>query len=75
MSVCLLATLDTKASLEALRQRQDRGAAVPQAAAGAAVPVRAAFDQGRVDGVLALGGSADTTIGTSAMRALPLGVP
>ena len=75
MSVCLLATLDTKASLEALRQRQDRGAAVTQAAAGAAALVRAAFDQGRVDGVLALGGSAGTTIGTSAMRSLPLGVP
>ena len=63
------------ASLESLRQRRDRGAAVTQAAAGAAVLVRAAFDQGRVDGVLALGGSAGTTIGTSAMRALPLGVP
>lgn len=63
------------ASLESLRQRRDRGAAVTQAAAGAAALVRAAFDQGRVDGVLALGGSAGTTIGTSAMRALPLGVP
>ena len=62
-------------SLEALRQQRDRGAAVTQAAAGAAVLVRAAFDQGRLDGVLALGGSAGTTIGTSAMRTLPLGVP
>ena len=62
-------------SLEALRQQQDRGAAVTQAAAGAAVLVRAAFGQGRLDGVLALGGSAGTTIGTSAMRTLPLGVP
>jgi uncharacterized protein (UPF0261 family) len=62
-------------SLEALRQQQDRGAAVTQAAAGAAILVRAAYNQGRVDGVLALGGSAGTTIGTSAMRTLPLGVP
>ena len=62
-------------SLEALRQQRDRGAAVTQAAAGAAALVRAAFDQGRLDGVLALGGSAGTTIGTSAMRTLPLGVP
>ena len=30
---------------------------------------------GRVDGVLGLGGSAGTTIGTAAMRALPFGVP
>ena len=62
-------------SLEALRQQRDRGAAVTQAAAGAAALVRAAFGQGRLDGVLALGGSAGTTIGTSAMRTLPLGVP
>jgi uncharacterized protein (UPF0261 family) len=31
--------------------------------------------QGKVSGVLSLGGSAGTTIGTAAMRALPLGVP
>ncbi len=62
-------------SLASLRQKRDRGAAVMQAAAGAAALIRAAFDQGRVAGVLALGGSAGTTIGTSAMRTLPLGVP
>lgn len=62
-------------ALDKLRQRRDRGAAVTQAAAGAAALVRAAFDQGRVQGVLALGGSAGTTIGTAAMRTLPLGVP
>lgn len=62
-------------SLETLRQKHDRGAAVTHAAAGAAALIRAAFDQGRVHGVLALGGSAGTTIGTSAMRTLPLGVP
>ena len=33
------------------------------------------YAEGRVDGILALGGSAGTTIGTSAMRALPFGVP
>jgi uncharacterized protein (UPF0261 family) len=65
----------TQTSLESLCQRRDRGAAVTQAAAGAAALVRAAFAQGRVDGVLALGGSAGTTIGTAAMRTLPLGVP
>src|SRR5262249_7089986 len=32
-------------------------------------------DQGQVAGVLGLGGSAGTTIGTAAMRALPFGVP
>ncbi len=36
---------------------------------------RVAQQPGKVAGVLGLGGSAGTTIGTAAMRALPLGVP
>ena len=63
------------ARLEDLQARGDRGAAVTTAAAGAAALVRRAFEEGRVSGVLALGGSAGSTIGTAAMRALPLGVP
>ena len=42
---------------------------------GAAHLVREHHAAGRVSGVLAIGGSAGTTIGTAAMRALPLGVP
>lgn len=53
----------------------DRGQAVNAAAAGAAKLVEDAFQSGRVDGVLAIGGSAGTTIGTAAMRHLPIGVP
>lgn len=53
----------------------DRGTAVNLAARGAATLVRQAWERGEVDGVLALGGSAGTTIGTAAMRALPIGVP
>src|SRR5262249_36490657 len=53
----------------------DRGQAVNGSAAEAAQLVRAAFDSGKVQGVLAIGGSAGTTIGTSAMRVLPIGVP
>jgi uncharacterized protein (UPF0261 family) len=48
---------------------------VTLAARGAAELVRAAFQRGEVDGVLALGGSAGTTIGTAAMRALPWECP
>lgn len=55
--------------------RGERGFAVTQAAAAAASFVQAAYLRGEVSGVLAIGGSAGTTIGTSAMRALPLGVP
>jgi uncharacterized protein (UPF0261 family) len=62
-------------SLAEVRARADRGYAVSQAAAGAARLVSEHFAAGRVAGVLALGGSAGTTIGTAAMRALPIGVP
>lgn len=62
-------------ALAMVREKNDRGQAVTAAATGAANLVAAAYARGDVDGVLALGGSAGTTIGTSAMRALPLGVP
>ena len=62
-------------TLQALRDQNDRGQAVTQAALGAANIVTAAHARGDVDGVLALGGSAGTTIGTAAMRVLPLGIP
>ena len=42
---------------------------------GAARIVSDLHRQGKVDGLLSLGGSAGTTIGTAAMRALPFGVP
>ncbi len=62
-------------SLEAMVAGNDRGAAVTRAAVGARNIVLEAHRTGHVDGVLGLGGSAGTTIGTAAMRALPLGVP
>lgn len=62
-------------SLAEIQQKQDRGFAVTAAAAGAAKIIAEDFSSGKVQGVLALGGSAGTTIGTTAMRALPLGVP
>ena len=58
-----------------MRQNADRGQAVTTAAAGAARLARDAHAKNDVAGVLALGGSAGTTIGTAAMKALPLGVP
>lgn len=62
-------------TLAALVAGGDRGAAVEAMARGAAVTVRGLFDAGRIHGVISLGGSAGTMIGTAAMRALPLGVP
>ncbi|HRX80011.1 MAG TPA: Tm-1-like ATP-binding domain-containing protein [Pirellulaceae bacterium] len=62
-------------TLAAMIAKKDRGVAVTKAAAGATAIVLDAFKRGKVDGVIALGGSAGTTIGTAAMRALPIGVP
>ncbi|HET6424977.1 MAG TPA: Tm-1-like ATP-binding domain-containing protein [Planctomycetaceae bacterium] len=62
-------------TLAEIQQKQDRGFAVSAAATGVAKIIEEHHAAGRVQGVLALGGSAGTTIGTTAMRALPLGVP
>jgi len=62
-------------TLDEMIARGDRGQAVTRAAEGARAIVLAAHARGEVSGVLSLGGSAGTTIGTEAMRALPLGVP
>lgn len=62
-------------TLAALQRAGDRGQAVEAAARGAAKLVTRLHAEGKVDGVLGLGGSAGTTIGTAAMRALPFGVP
>jgi uncharacterized protein (UPF0261 family) len=63
------------ASANELAKQGDRGEAVTHAAKGAAVLALAWHREGRLSGVIAIGGSAGTTIGTAAMRALPLGVP
>jgi uncharacterized protein (UPF0261 family) len=60
---------------DAVRRAADRGRAIEAAAHGAARLAADLQGKGRVDGILALGGSAGTTIGTAAMRALPFGVP
>lgn len=55
--------------------RGDRGHAVETMARGAAVVVRRLFDEGRVDAVLAVGGSGGSSIAAAVMRELPVGVP
>jgi uncharacterized protein (UPF0261 family) len=62
-------------SLEALRTRRDRGAAVAVMQAGARALVRALHHEGRVAGVLGLGGGGGTAMITAAMRELPVGIP
>jgi len=62
-------------SLADVRARADRGESVTLMARGAAVLAAQLWDAGRVHGLVSLGGSAGTTIGTAAMRALPVGAP
>ena len=44
-------------------------------AAGRAVVVRRRFDQGRLDGIIGMGGGGGTSLSTMAMRTLPVGIP
>ena len=62
-------------SLTAMSAQGDRGIAVTAAAEGARKLLVDLQARGEVSAVVALGGSAGTTIGTAVMRALPLGLP
>jgi uncharacterized protein (UPF0261 family) len=59
----------------ALADAGDRGAAITRMADAAAALTRRLYDEGRIQGVLAAGGSGNTAIATHAMQALPVGVP
>ncbi|MFJ6718148.1 MULTISPECIES: Tm-1-like ATP-binding domain-containing protein [unclassified Streptomyces] len=61
--------------LRDLRAAGDRGTAVTTMARGAEATLLRLHAEGRLQGVLAIGGSGGTSIATRAMRALPLGVP
>jgi uncharacterized protein (UPF0261 family) len=62
-------------TLDDLRNAADRGAAIQAMANGAESIVSQLFEEGRIDAVLALGGSGGTTLASQAMRALPVGFP
>lgn len=63
------------ADLDALRAAGDRGEAVAAMTRGIPLVVRRLYDEGRIHGVISMGGGAGTLLGSSAMRALPVGVP
>jgi uncharacterized protein (UPF0261 family) len=66
---------ETGADPAALAAAGDRGEAVTAMAAAAEALARRLWDEGRIGGVLAAGGSGGTAIATRAMRALPVGAP
>ena len=63
------------ADLDALVEAADRGTAVTTQAEGAAVIAARLHAEGRLHGILAMGGSGGTSIASRAMRELPIGVP
>ena len=63
------------ADLAALTAAGDRGDAVTTMARGAEAVALRLHDEGRLDGLLAIGGSGGTSIASAAARALPIGVP
>ncbi|UCE48680.1 MAG: Tm-1-like ATP-binding domain-containing protein [Phycisphaerales bacterium] len=62
-------------SLERLREDKDRGRAMKVMCAGAPAIVKSLHEEGKIDGIIGMGGTGGTTIVTAAMRALPVGVP
>jgi uncharacterized protein (UPF0261 family) len=62
-------------SIEALRAAHDRATALDVMCRGVRVVALELLAQGRFDGVISLGGSGGTAIATSAMKALPVGMP
>lgn len=62
-------------TLEALRQGGDRGQAMAAMARGATAIAGKLYLAGKLQAVMALGGSGGSSVATTAMRALPIGVP
>ena len=63
------------ADVQALADAGDRGAAVETMSRGAGEIVKRLHAEGRLDGILGLGGSGNSALVTHAMRELPVGVP
>jgi uncharacterized protein (UPF0261 family) len=61
--------------LAGLLARRDRGEAVSAMSKGAPIVVSRLASEGRINGIISLGGGGGTAIATAAMRALPIGFP
>ena len=61
--------------LKAVLVKQDRGESVAAMAKAAPVLLRQLVEEGRIEGVVSLGGGGGTAIASAAMRALPVGFP
>ena len=61
--------------LTGLVARKDRGESVAAMAHASSKLVEMLVEEGRIDGIISLGGGGGTAIGTAAMRTLPIGFP
>ena len=59
----------------ALRERRDRGEMMTVVGQGAAKVIRKLADEGRIHGLLSVGGSGGSSVAAPAMQALPVGFP
>ena len=58
-----------------LHERRDRGETMTAMGRGAAEVVHRLFEEGRLHGLLSVGGSGGSSVAAPAMQALPIGVP
>jgi uncharacterized protein (UPF0261 family) len=65
----------TGLQLQRLIEAKDRGQCVVEMSKAAPVYLSKLVEEGRINGVISLGGGGGTALGTAAMRALPLGFP
>ena len=61
--------------IEDVVDRADESKEIQVMMKGAARTAQILYESGRLDGIMSLGGSRGTAIGTAAMRALPFGIP
>ncbi|MGB9593833.1 MAG: Tm-1-like ATP-binding domain-containing protein [Anaerolineae bacterium] len=62
-------------TLQALIAQGKKGICIAKQTEGLCAIVKRLWDEGRLDGIVAIGGGQGTSIGTAAMRVLPVGVP
>jgi uncharacterized protein (UPF0261 family) len=58
-----------------LQDRKDRGEAMRVMGDGASIVIRQLYDEGRFDGAIGMGGTGGTSVITTGMQSLPIGVP
>jgi uncharacterized protein (UPF0261 family) len=64
-----------KTSIEEILKKADKNHAIRTMTQGAVETAKALYNEGKLDGIISMGGVQGTFIGTTVMQALPFGVP